>query len=220
MCGRFITSFTNNELMSYIKETFNLTKDTSFKLPRYNVSPGDNVISLIYDGINYRIGELNWGYVPNYNYNNKINKLINARSESVFEKISFKKEVLSKRCVVLADGFYEWNYDKKPFLFKITNQKIFPIAGIYNSYKENNETVYSVLLLTTKNNRIMDNIHERMPVILNDETSKIWLNNDIKDKNILKDLLKPYDDNNMTGYQVSTLVNNSSYDDISLTKPI
>ena len=220
MCGRFLNSFSNDELNNYLKKNFNLKNQKQFNLPNYNVSPGMNVISLISDGKNYRVGELNWGFIPKFSKPNNILKIINSRSESVFIKPSFKNNIIFKRCVVLADGFYEWDYDKDPYLFKVSNQEIFPFAGIYESYQHNNETLHTVSLITLDSNKLLSDIHQRMPLILNEKTLPIWLNPNVTNKKEIENTFIKYDSNLMKKIKISKLVNNTKNNNPNIITPI
>lgn len=225
MCGRFTISVSYQELVEHLNESYHIENmDFKFDQPRYNVSPGQDILSVIFDGKKHRIGYLKWGFIPSFAKDEKIGfSMINAKSETIFEKPSFYESVMKRRCVVLADSFYEWKKDdqkKIPMRILVSDQKIFPIAAIWNTYQRHDGTkLHTVSLVTTKANELMKPIHERMPVILTKETQDIWLN-PTSSIEALKTCFLGYDANKMHTYPVSSRVNQSSYDDSSCIEPI
>src|SRR5690554_1061538 len=223
MCGRFTLTLTQAQLEDYLKERYDIYNHSQFKLPRYNISPSNEVISILHDGSKHRVGTLKWGFRPLYTTSNRPLEIINVKGETVFDKAIFKTSVLQRRCVILADSFYEWKSeksDKNPYRF-MTDQKVFPMAAIWQTVATpGGGKIHTVAIITTHNNDTLKGIHYRMPLILTKEDEKIWLNNKIKDIPTLKKLIKPYDDKLMHFEQVSSLVNNPRNDDISLIKKI
>jgi len=223
MCGRFTLTLTQAQLEDYLKERYDIYNHSQFKLPRYNISPSNEVISVLHDGSKHRVGTLKWGFRPLYTTSNRPLEIINVKGETVFDKAIFKTSVLQRRCVILADSFYEWKSDKSdknPYRF-MTDQKVFPMAAIWQTVATpGGGKIHTVAIITTHNNDTLKGIHHRMPLILTKEDEKIWLNNKIKDIPTLKKLIKPYDDKLMHFEQVSSLVNNPRNDDISLIKKI
>lgn len=225
MCGRFTISVSYEELVEYLDEEYQIKDIPLFDLPRYNVAPGQEVISILHDGTKYRVGNLKWGFIPSYAKDENIGfSMINAKSETIFEKRSFIESVKSKRCVVLADSFYEWkkeNNQKIPMRILVKDKKIFPIAAIYNTYQtKEGKKIHTVSLLTTEANELMKTIHERMPVILNQKSLSTWLNIAYKDSNVLSDCFKSYPSEFMEMYQVSKDVNKASIDEPYLIQKI
>lgn len=139
--------------------------------------------------------------------------MINAKSETLAIKPSFKDSFINKRCLILADGFYEWkdvNKKKIPMYIKLKNNGLFTFAGLWSGYKKEDGTKhYTCTIITTSANELIQPIHERMPVILTKESEEIWLNPNIKDIDLLNNILKPFSTEKMKLYQVSELVNNS-----------
>jgi len=124
MCGRFTVSYTYEELLGYLGSEYGIKEiKGDVVLPRYNVAPGNEIISIISDGRKYRSGLFKWGFIPSYASSiNEGFKMINARSEGIEKKTSFKDSFLNKRCIILADSFYEWKQvgkDKVPFRIKL-----------------------------------------------------------------------------------------------------
>ena len=223
MCGRFTLTLTKQQLESYLKSRYDILDHASFKLPKYNISPSNEVISILHDGRKHRVGELKWGFRPTYQRLDKPIEIINAKGETLFEKPIFKESALKRRCVILADSFYEWSEDKSdkfPYRF-MTDQKVFPMAAIWQTIKTTGgKKLHTVAIITTNSNELMKDIHHRMPVILSKKDEAIWLNNQIKDIKTLENILKPYDSKKMYFERVSILVNNPKNDDISLISKI
>src|SRR5690554_5303444 len=161
MCGRFTITLNNDQLNQFLSQRYNILNSKSFNIPRFNVAPSNNVISVISDGINYRVGELKWGFIPPYSKNHKKIEIINAKAETIFDNNAFKVSVLNQRCVVLADSFYEWqkqNNQKQPYRI-LTDQLLFPMAAIWSTYKlEDRKKIHTVAIITTHSNNLMENI--------------------------------------------------------------
>lgn len=226
MCGRYGISVTKKELTKYLSENYNIDViDENIILPRYNIAPGENILSLINDGTNYRVGLLKWGFIPPWAKDEKIGyKMINARSETITSKPTYKQSFYQRRCIILADGFFEWyrtTSTKTPYYFYLKNRKIFGFAGLYTAFiKKNGEKLFSTTIITCKANSLMEDIHDRMPVILTEKSAKIWLDSDLKDEVVLKKLLQPYNPNEMGLHQVSLRVNKAENDDSDIIKKI
>ncbi|HBG32181.1 MAG TPA: hypothetical protein DEG42_00615 [Acholeplasmataceae bacterium] len=226
MCGRFTISISEDELRNYLKESFDIEDTKSgFELPRYNVAPGQGIISIINDGNKNRVGLFKWGLVPSFAKDEKIgNNLINAKSETLTEKPSFKPSLESKRCIILANGFYEWRKEEKgktPMHIFMSDHSIFPMAGLWSTYvKEDGSKLHTATIITTNANQLVKSIHDRMPVILTDETKKIWLNPRIKDFPTLQKVLTPYDASKMQVYRVSSLVNSATNESADCIKEV
>lgn len=208
MCGRF-TLFTNiEEIIDRfdIQAAFNDEYHSS-----YNVAPTHSVLSVINDGTKNRLGYLRWGLIPSWAKDEKIGyKMINARSETIAEKVSFKNAYKNKRCLILADSFYEWKKTperKIPMRIKLKNNAPFGMAGLWESWKSPNGMIHSCTVITTTPNELMTSIHDRMPVILRPEDEEIWLDSSIHDTEYLKQFLKPIDSQHMEAFEVSSNVN-------------
>jgi putative SOS response-associated peptidase YedK len=218
MCGRFTITVSIDELREYLKEDYDIDLDERlFDLPRYNVAPGQDVIAIINDGKKNRVGLLRWGFLPSFAKDEKLAySMINAKSETLTEKPAYQEAFKSKRCIILADGFYEWKKDKsdkKPLYIHQKDKSLFPMAGLWSTWsKEDGTKVHTCTIVTTEANQLMEPIHDRMPVILEAESKKLWLNPFEKNTNTLSKILKPYDSNLMTYYPVSTLVNAAKND--------
>lgn len=185
--------------------------------PRYNLSPGQKMVSIINDGSTNRAGELNWGFLPPWSKEIKSGyQMMNARAETIKEKPSFKASFESKRCVLLADSYYEWRTtggEKVPFRIQVQGQPLIQIAGLYSTCTLLDGTKHhSCAVITTDANELIASIHHRMPAILSDEDLINWLNPNNHSLNDLSSYLKPYAPHQMTMYEVSTLMNNARID--------
>ncbi|WP_343049835.1 SOS response-associated peptidase [Paenibacillus phytohabitans] len=160
-----------------------------------------------------RLGELRWGLVPFWAKDDKIgSRMINARAKTVAEKPAFKRLLKSKRCIIPADGFYEWKKDgtsKQPYRILMTDGSIFSFAGLYDTWEDpEGKKVSTCTIITTTPNSLMADIHDRMPVILRPEDEADWLGRDNDDVESLLKLLKPYDAAKMRAYKVPSAVGN------------
>lgn len=219
MCGRYSLTTSLNKLQE--KFSFN----TSAELPvRYNIAPSQSVLTVISDE-NKRTGKLmKWGLVPSWSKDSKIgNRMINARAESVNEKISFKEPFKRRRCLILADGFYEWKKDnkaKQPIRFQLKEREPFAFAGLFDIWNKGEESIISCTIITTKANDLTKKVHDRMPVILTSDNYDNWLDPKINDKEYLKSLLLPYPSDHMEAYPVSSLVNSPKNDIPEVLEPM
>lgn len=210
MCGRF-TLFSNYET---IIERFHV--ESAFDVDEYqysyNIAPSQTVVSVINDGTKNRMGYLKWGLIPFWAKDEKIGyKMINARAESLADKPSFRNAYKNRRCLIVADSFYEWRREgnqKTPMRIKLKSGEPFGFAGIWEKWKspEGNE-IFSCSIITTVANETMSSIHDRMPVILRPEDEQEWLNPDNHDAAYLNEFLKPYDSSAMEAFEVSSEVN-------------
>jgi putative SOS response-associated peptidase YedK len=211
MCGRFTINLTYNELEDYVRETYHIEEMKKFNVPNYNVAPGTEIISILNDGMKFRIGTLKWGFIPSFSKDTSF-QLINIKAESLFTKSMFKDAALHKRCVVLADSFYEWDSEKQPFRILVDNQRIFKMAAIWSTFTtQSGEKVHTVGIITKEANPFMKEIHERMPVILNDKDEGNWLNPSIQDEKSLIEILYPKSDVPLHKYKVSKQVNSPTF---------
>ena len=219
MGGRFSFS----PLKRIIEERFDVEVDESNYKPSYNCAPSQN-LAVISNVIPGKLSFFRWGLIPFWAKDPSIgNKLINARAETVIQKPSFKNSFKRKRCLILSDGFYEWKKveekDKIPYRVFLKNETLFSMAGIWDTWKDSEgKPIHSFAIITTSPNELMKNIHQRMPVILNKNDEKNWLENNNTDE--LSKLLEPYPSNEMTAYQISKLVNSPINDSAEIIKPV
>ncbi len=219
MCGRFTISVNQEDLKEHLYKQFGIEDyDIDFFLPRYNIAPGENIIAVISDGKNNRAGLLRWGFIPHFQKDEKASyKMINAKAETISKKPSFRDSFKNRRCIILADSYYEWQKveDKKvPMRIMVKDKKIFSIAGIWSPFiRDDGSKIYTCAIITTAAGSDMISIHDRVPVILNNDSEKVWLNPTIKDPLLLSELLNSLNEK-LTYYQVSTIVNNPRNDSI------
>ncbi|HEY8364068.1 MAG TPA: SOS response-associated peptidase [Haloplasmataceae bacterium] len=222
MCGRIRFTLNKDDFIQILHDRYAINDYTlDYSIPKYNIAPSNDVIAVINDGSKYRIGLLRWGFVPTWAKDNKFMS-INAKAETILEKKMFALAFNKRRCVILADGFYEWkkvSSTKIPYNITIKDQEIMPLAGLYNPYiNEKGEKIFTCTIITTTPNEILSSIHERMPVILTKDNEKIWLNPHIN-TNLLQSVLEPYSSHNMDFYTVSNIVNNPLVDTPDCIKP-
>ncbi|MDQ0113004.1 SOS response-associated peptidase [Paenibacillus harenae] len=223
MCGRYTLTITIEELMvRYMVDETGIP----FHRPKYNVAPSQQVLAVINDGNDNRLGELKWGLIPPWADDPKVGfMMINARAETAAEKAAFKKPLRSKRCLIPADGFYEWKKlsggSKQPMRITMKSREIFSMAGLYETWiSPDGAKINSCTILTTEPNPLMAPIHDRMPVILRPENEALWLDRKTQDVEALLPLLRPYDDRDMVAYAVSPAVGNVRNDSPELIEQI
>jgi putative SOS response-associated peptidase YedK len=176
MCGRFTASFEFRE----IKLLFNLQRDIPLFARRYNIAPSQEVPVIVQnDGVN-ELKPMKWGLVPSWAPDPEIgNRLINARAETLTEKPSFRRLVQQRRCLIPADGFYEWRREgnhKVPVWIHLKDKKPFAFAGLWDMWRDaEGETIYTFTIITTVPNALLRPLHNRMPVIFDKLLAKQWL---------------------------------------------
>lgn len=217
MCGRYVLTLDFEDVYNILMNNYNIDDMGQLKdnyQPNYNVAPGQQVLAVIKHRDQHRCGFLKWGFIPEFAKDDSFAyKMINARSESVDEKPSYKYAFAHHRCLLLSDGFFEWqksNEGKIPQLIRLKDNGTFAMAGLYSMWRDpKGKKISTCTILTTQSNALMEPIHNRMPVILPPEAQQIWLNQSIKDPEPLKEILRPYPSNAMYHYQVSNDVNSS-----------
>lgn len=222
MCGRYTITVTLEELIAkyFIRE-----QPVIKYVPRFNAAPMQSIPAVIHDGEQNRLGVLRWGLLPSWSKEDKnAARMINARSETLLEKASFKGLVATRRCVIPADGFYEWKTrgdGKQPMRITMRDGKLFSMAGLYDIWTAPDGTrISTCTIITTAANRLMEDIHDRMPVILGPEQEKQWLDRRSRDIPSLIKLLQPYDPEQMQAYPVSAAVGNVRNDSPELIQSV
>jgi putative SOS response-associated peptidase YedK len=154
---------------------------------------------------------LKWGLIPSWAKDTSMGaRLINARAETVAEKPTFRQAFKQRRCIIPADGFYEWRRTggrKQPFFFRMRDESPFGFASLWERWEGEGEVINSCTILTTEANEVLRTVHDRMPVILHLKDYELWLNGDPRRLNLTKDLLRPYPEEKMVGYPVGSSVN-------------
>jgi putative SOS response-associated peptidase YedK len=221
MCGRYSLSSTP----ARINSQFNVPVDPDL-VPSYNIAPGTRVLMICADG---ESGELfsepaHWGFTPGWLKPGKSGfRPINARAETVATKPMFRRAFERRRCILPADGFYEWKVlaqGKQPWFIRPRNDGLFGFAAIYEAGNELTDNTHSCAIVTTKANKLMQSIHDRMPVILDRNDYTRWLDpSEIRAESVVG-LLRPYDDGQMTAYPVGTRVNSAKNNGDDLIHPL
>ena len=208
MCGRFTLTADQDSF----EDRFSLTRFDLGWVPSFNIAPTQEVLTVTNDGSENRPELMRWGLVPSWAKDPKIgNRMINARSETLAEKPSFRTAFKRRRCLIPADGFYEWKREgkaKKPMLITANPGGLFAFAGLWETWKQPDDSwLLTCAIITTSANEFMKSIHDRMPVILPRESEASWLDPEEQDTAMLSELLLPYDSDRMEAYEGSKLVN-------------
>jgi putative SOS response-associated peptidase YedK len=218
MCGRY----TLKTPTGVLAEWFEVEESPSSLIPSYNIAPTQEVAAVVEEDDKRKLEMFRWGLIPSWAKDPAIgNKMINARAETVSEKPSFRSAFKKRRCLILADGFYEWqktDSGKQPFYIHMEDGSPFAFAGLWEDWK-NGEEIRSCAIITTDANDLMSEIHHRMPVILPPENYGAWLDPDFDEKEPLTALLKPYPSDEMEAYAVSRRVNKPSNNEPSVVEP-
>ncbi len=207
MCGRFTLRQSPGEVARH----FDLDAVPTFE-PRYNIAPTQQVLALRQTGDSKEAVFLRWGLVPSWAKDLSIgNRMINARAESITEKPSFRTAFQRRRCLIVADGFYEWQTvdgKKQPVHFRFRDGRLFTLAGLWEKWHgSGGPAVESCTILTTSANELVRPLHERMPVILSPEHREEWLDPRFADTTALRTWLTPWPAVEMTGVAASMRVN-------------
>ncbi len=211
MCGRF----TLRTPVAQIAEFFQLIRDQfDWPEPRFNIAPTQSVLAIRRSDAGREPTRLRWGLIPSWAKDMKIGaSLINARGETVAEKPAFRTAFRRRRCLIPADGFYEWKRDgsqKTPYLMTLQDESLFAFAGLWDRWKSpSGGTIESCSVITTTPNELMATLHDRMPVILSPANYHVWLDPSVEDAGALTSLLVPYPADEMRAEQVSTIINNA-----------
>ena len=217
MCGRSSLTKTEKELEDRFQATFYSDGLAQYNpLPNYNVAPS-HMMPVITNTDKMHFQAFRWGLIPFWAKDIKIGyKMINARIETLMEKSSFKMAVSKRRCLVPADGFYEWKkvkddngkITKQPYRMTTKDQEVFAMAGLWDRWKSpDGQQIFSFTVITQPPNKVMKDIHNRMPAILIPEQESLWLADDIPPQELI-DMITPYPDELLEVTPVSSKVNN------------
>ena len=212
MCGRYTQS---KDLLT-LEIRFGFTAPGTVVSPRYNVAPMQNAPVVVLEQGEKRLRMMRWGLVPFWAKDESLaSKLINARAETIAEKPSFRQALVKRRCLVLADGFYEWanrEGQKLPYYFYLREGGPFAIAGLFEQRAlESGDTLTTFTIITTQANDLLQSVHHRMPVILAPEDEAKWLDPSASLEMLLA-LLTPHPADQMAAHEVSQLVNSVRHD--------
>jgi putative SOS response-associated peptidase YedK len=214
MCGRFTLTLDSEQ----IQKAFPWVGIPDNIKPRYNIAPSQPVAVIPNNGTNH-LDYYNWGLIPSWAKDPTIgNRLINARAETLAQKPSFRSAYLRRRCLILADGFFEWQSQpgrkiKIPMFIRLQSRKPFTFAGLWEIWHSSDGSkVQTCAIITTQPNELLQPIHNRMPVILPEGTFQQWLNPGETPPNVLDHLLRPYPADELEAVPVSPKVNSPQYD--------
>jgi putative SOS response-associated peptidase YedK len=223
MCGRYVISVTGDVLA----EVFGLTQTVAFE-PRWNLAPTQSAPVVVQgaDGAR-RLTKMRWGLVPSWADDPSIgSRMINARSETAAEKPSFRRAFRSRRCIVPADGFYEWQAvpgaRKRPHVFRRADGGVLAIAGLWESWapRDGGSALETYAILTTAANDVVRPVHERMPVLLQQDGWRQWLDPGTSDVERLKSYLVPAPSANLVAHPVGDTVNDPRRDVPACATPL
>jgi putative SOS response-associated peptidase YedK len=223
MCGRYRLS----RRKQLVEEYFDAASDAEDWSPRYNVAP-TQAVPVILQNPKEPVRELSlmrWGLIPSWAKDpSAAASMINARSETATTKPGFRDAMKSRRCLIPADGFYEWmrtGKAKQPYCFEVGEGELFTFAGIWDRWKDpSGGWVKSCSILTTTSNAVTSTVHDRMPVILDPDSHDLWLDPGMTNVAAASELLKPYEARTMQCYPVSSRVNHVANDDEECCKPV
>jgi putative SOS response-associated peptidase YedK len=223
MCGRYRLS----RRKQIVEAHFASASGEEDWNPRYNIAPTQLVL-VIRQNPRQPIRELSllrWGLIPSWMKDSSAaTAMINARSETAGTKPAFRDALKSRRCLIPADGFYEWQRvgkTKQPYCFEVGNAQMFAFAGIWDRWKDpSGNWVKTCSILTTTPNAVTSAVHDRMPVILDPDSYDIWLDPGMRNVTTASELLKPYDVRLMGCYPISTRINHVANDDEECSAPV
>jgi putative SOS response-associated peptidase YedK len=208
MCGRFSRSSPADVIVEELGVAFTAALD---QRPRYNVCPGEDVAAIVQRPDGRRLGALRWGLPPSGQ--------INLRGETLTRNRAFREALQRRRCLIVADGFYEWRTEgtvRVPHFFRLASQRPFAFAGIWARASEPDGTV-GAAIVTCPPNELVAAVHDRMPVVLAAEACARWLEE--TDEHRLAEMLQPFPADLMEAYRVSTLVNSARNDGPECARP-
>jgi len=215
MCGRFTLTVD----IDTVARAFGVAPSVQ-STPRYNVAPTQNVVAILRDETKH-LDFLRWGLIPSWAKEESIGaKMINARAETLAEKPSFKRLLQGKRCLIVADGFYEWRQEaggKTPMYFTLPDHEPFAFAGLWDMWRQpDGQPLRTCTIITTEPNAVVAPVHNRMPVILTTDAQEEWLDPSQHDSHVLQQLLKAYTASEMLARPVSRKINSPQYDSADL----
>jgi putative SOS response-associated peptidase YedK len=219
VCGRFV----RNSSVSEIASRFDA--DTEFDPGEsYNITPGGDIAVVVNQGHN-KLVRCRWGFIPHWATDPSLaHKMINARAETVGKKSSFRDAFKHERCLVVADGFYEWKKegrDRIPYYIRMKSDGSFGFAGLYSLWTSpEGDNICTTTIITSEANDLLRSVHERMPVIIHRDDETLWLDPHLKDSEKLLPMLRPYESKEMMYYEVSRAVNKPDVDSPENIEPL
>ncbi|MGA2061905.1 MAG: SOS response-associated peptidase [Thermoguttaceae bacterium] len=225
MCGRFSLRARNAEILA---EYFGIV-DVPLLKPRYNIAPSQPVpvvrLKPAKSKPQREMVLMRWGLIPSWAKDAAIgNRMINARAESLAEKPAFRAALRRRRCLVAADGFYEWQEierKKQPYFIRFRDDRPFAFAGLWEIWEgPDHAAIDSCTIITTTASQLLRPIHERMPVILAPDAYEVWLDTAVENMDTITSLLVPFSSKEMEAYPVDTLVNKATHDEPGCVNPL
>jgi putative SOS response-associated peptidase YedK len=221
MCGRYRLS----RRKQLVEEYFDSAAEEDW-VPRYNIAPTQPVPIIRQNPKEPRreLSLVRWGLIPWWAKDpSGAAGMINARSETAATKPAFRDALKLRRCLIPADGFYEWKKtgkSKQPYCFQVNDGQLFAFAGLWDRWKDpSGQWIKSCSILTTTPNSVTSAVHDRMPVILDPDSYNLWLDPGLQDVRVVSDILKPYEAQVMRCYPVSSRVNHVANDDEECSRP-
>jgi putative SOS response-associated peptidase YedK len=215
MCGRFTLRAPNRIKVDGLR-----TAHLPSLEPRYNIAPSQQVLAITGSRQQRELSLFVWGLIPSWSKEPK--GFINARAETLELRASFSDSFHRKRCLIPADGFYEWKRtgkSKRPYYFQLQDEGLFAFAGIWDEWRKDDVSITSCAIITTRPNDLVATIHDRMPVILPAESHDLWLDPEAQPDE-LTEILSPYPAAEMKSYPVSSEVNRPQNDNERLVIPV
>lgn len=219
MCGRFALTASAEEIQAH----FDLPMAPVNLEARYNIAPSQDVLVVIEDE-GRKLDAYRWGLIPSWAKDMSMgNKLINARSETVAEKPSFRQAFASRRCLIPASGFYEWKAEdgqKVPYYISLKDTDVFAFAGLWEKWRDGEgQAIYSCTILTAEPNDLIRPLHNRQAVIVHPGDYDLWLSNEVLEAGDQERLFRAFEAKRMQYHEVSPMMNNPSYDSADNIKP-
>jgi putative SOS response-associated peptidase YedK len=223
MCGRYRLS----RRKQMIEEYFSTVSSEDDWSPRYNIAPTQPVPVIRQNPKEPRreLSLMKWGLIPSWAKDQSVGaQMINARSETAATKLAIRDPLTIRRCLIPADGFYEWQRRgkaKQPYCFEVNDGELFAFAGLWDRWRDTRgQWLKSCSILTTTPNAVTSSVHDRMPVILDPDSYDLWLDPGMRDVAAASEMLKPYDARLMCCYPVSTRINHVANDDEECSRPM
>jgi putative SOS response-associated peptidase YedK len=220
MCGRFALDIDKNAFTRYYR---NPQMEIELS-PHYNIAPGSYIPAVYLNQTgNEIVTPMRWGLVPHWSQEPKTKfSTINARAETIQTSAVYRDPFRSKRCLIPATGFYEWRLmedsSKQPYYIHLKDQSLFSFAGLYDIWKDiEGKELWTCTIITTTPNKLMEKIHNRMPVILNSGSQLLWMQE--SDLVKVQNILVPLPEKEMEAYPISKLINNPQNDDDKIIRP-
>jgi putative SOS response-associated peptidase YedK len=216
MCGWYSLIRIEN-----LKERFSVRIPAAGLRPRFNVAPGTEVPVIVAEDSERRLEAMRWGLVPSWAADPSVGRpLVNARAETLAEKPSFRGPLQRSRCLIPADGFFEWR-ERQPFYFRRTDGELFAFAGLFDEWQHpGGSPLRTCTIVTTEPNAVVRPVHGRMPAILRPDHEAVWLGPSSLDAGALREVLAPYLAEMIEGYPVSAAVNDPAREGEEAIRPV